>query len=85
MKAGAAEKEEEDAEEEEEAAIAMSYFTECVKMYICMDSNGPNGFGSSRTEPLSNGLTVYWFQKEVMVWIFDKRFGSVLKLGFIGS
>ena len=38
----------------------------------------------AKTEPLSHGLTVYWFQKNLMVWILDKRFGSVLKLGFIG-
>ena len=39
------------------------------------------GTVSARTEPLSHGLMVYWFQKNLMVWfglvwILDKRFGS---------
>ena len=50
-----------------------------------MLSNG-HGFGSIRTEPLRHGLTVYWFQKNLMFWFGFSINGlvSVLKLGFVG-
>ena len=38
-----------------------------VACSIHVGSNG-HGLGSNRTELLSHGLTVYWFQKKLMVW-----------------
>ena len=63
-------------------------FLQEVQHFLLVISNG-HGLGSNRTEPLSHGLMVYWFQKKLtvwfgLVWIVDKRFGLVLKLGFIG-
>ena len=43
-------------------------------LFYGIDISKGHGLGSNRTEPLSHGLTVYWFQKYLMVWIFDKRF-----------
>ena len=38
-------------------------------------NNDGHGFGLNRTEPLSYGLKVYWFQTNLMVWFGLVWFG----------